>query len=60
METTRFLCLIVDRTTKATLKEYPEVVAVSWYAARKLVANLYAEEIGTWSGDWYVDSVELD
>jgi len=58
--TARFLCLVIDRTTKATLKEYPEIVATSWYTARKIAANLYTEEIGAWSGDWYVDSVELD
>ena len=56
----RFLCLIVDRTTKKTLKEYPVIIADSWYSARRQAANLYAEETGSWLGNWYVDSLELD
>jgi hypothetical protein len=56
----RFLCLVIDRTTKATLREYPEIVAENWCNARWQAANRYVEEIGSLHGDWYVDSLELD
>jgi 1-acyl-sn-glycerol-3-phosphate acyltransferase len=54
----KFLCLVIDRATKVTLREYPEVLAEDWYKARKQVANSYAEEHG-WGGNWYVDSLEI-
>ena len=56
----KFLCLVIDRATRATIKEYPEIVADSWLAARRIVAGLYIEEIGSIVGDWYVDSLEID
>lgn len=56
----KFLCLIIDRDTKKTLREYPEIFADGWYSVRRKAANLYAEEIGSWTGNWYVDSLELD
>jgi hypothetical protein len=54
----KFLCLVIDRTTKATLKEY-EIDAVGFVSARHQAAYLYATEVGSYDGDWYVDSLEL-
>lgn len=55
----KFLCLILDRSSRTTIKEYPEVVAIDAYHALRMAANRYAEEIGSWSGDWYADCLEI-
>ena len=51
-------CQVIDRKTGVTLKEYPDVVAIDWYYARHKVSSDYAKTNTT--GDWYVDSIELD
>ncbi len=58
MNIKKFLCLIIDRTTNQTLKEYPEIEARDWYYARHIAADLYIKETGIRDG-WYVDSLEL-
>ena len=57
MDYHRFLCLIIDRDSKQTLKEY-EVNAVDSYYARHQAANQYVEDVGP-SYNWYVDSLDL-
>lgn len=55
----QFLCIVMDRATCKTLKEYPKVEAIDWYYARRIAADQYAKETGDKS-DWYVDSLALD
>jgi hypothetical protein len=54
----KFLCLIIDRTTKQTLKEYPAIEARDSYYAKHLAASLYIKETGIQYG-WYADCLEL-
>lgn len=56
-----FLCVVINRNTKETLKEYPNVVAENFYYARHKVAKIFEkEEVELAQQDWCVDSLEID
>jgi hypothetical protein len=54
-----FLCLIIDRPTRKTIKEYPNITAGDAYYAKRIAANLYSKEVCPY-GDWYVDCLEIE
>ena len=56
----RFLCVVHDRVTKATLGEYV-VSAEDWYYARHQAANLFqSTHKDVPANTWCVDSLELE
>jgi hypothetical protein len=57
----KFLCVVHERISKATLAEY-EIEAADWYYARHMAAAKYRADVSAkkTEEDWCVDSLELE
>jgi len=57
----KFLCIVIERSTKKQIGEEMIVEAADWYYARHMAANKFRNEIDPPKElDWCVDSLELD
>lgn len=56
----KFLCIVLERSTKKQIGEEMIVEAADWYYARHKAANKFREENPDEWRDWCVDSLELD
>ena len=53
-----YLCLIIERNSGATRKEYDDITAVDGYFAKHQAAARYIAETGL-RNNWYVDCLEI-
>ena len=54
-----YLCLIIDRTTGETRKEYDDITARDSYYAKQQAAARYIEKTGL-RNNWYADCLEIE